>query len=192
LLFLNELTGWIGITNNRIRYTTNGGINWTNQTPPPNSSSNLYDFYFINSNLGWAGTGFDKIFKTTNGGVNWGYQTDTSGSYRISFIDSLKGWSGDAGVSKTTNGGGPIFYTGLTSSSNDEPASYKLYQNYPNPFNPYTTISLIHTARVRIAFTFTIFSAEYCIQSSIKILQQAHMSLTGTQGIIHPECIYAG
>jgi hypothetical protein len=54
-------------------------------------------------------------------------------------------WSGYLGtgfVSHTSNGGGPIFYVGFTSNSNEVPASYKLYQNYPNPFNPYTTIKL--------------------------------------------------
>ncbi|TRZ64923.1 T9SS C-terminal target domain-containing protein, partial [bacterium] len=41
---------------------------------------------------------------------------------------------------KTTNGGGPIIYTGINNTSSNISKEYKLYQNYPNPFNPSTTI----------------------------------------------------
>jgi hypothetical protein len=42
---------------------------------------------------------------------------------------------------KTTNGGGPIIYSGIDSTKLILPEYYKLYQNYPNPFNPITKIS---------------------------------------------------
>ena len=141
LYFINELIGWVGLSNNRIRYTTDGGFNWSAQTVSPPTGI-VYDFYFLNSNIGWAGFLDDRIFKTTNAGTTWGYQNDSSGSYRISFIDSMKGWTGQTGISKTTNGGGPVFYTGFTPAGTSVPNRFTLYQNYPNPFNPYTTIKL--------------------------------------------------
>lgn len=144
VFFLNEQTGWVGITNNRIKFTSNSGTNWTEQTISP-PSGNILEIYFINNNTGWAGVNLDYIFKTTNGGVNWGYQYDTTGSKEFCFIDSLRGWSGNLGtgfVSKTTNGGGPVFYTGINIISSEVPDIFKLYQNYPNPFNPTTAINV--------------------------------------------------
>lgn len=142
VFFLNEQTGWVGLSGAKIGKTTNGGLNWTIQQPNNMISNNTTDVYMLND-TGWAGTGWlYKIFKTINGGLNWGYQSDTSGSIRISVIDSKLAWSGSIGIAKTTNGGGPIFYLGFTSSGNEVPRNFTLYQNYPNPFNPYTTIKL--------------------------------------------------
>jgi hypothetical protein len=74
--------------------------------------------------------------------VNWGFQQpDTSYTYvqyiGIDFTDSLNGWSYNI---HTTNGGGPIIYTGISNNIHDIPCTYSLKQNYPNPFNPSTTI----------------------------------------------------
>jgi hypothetical protein len=58
----------------------------------------------------------------------------------------MKGWAcwigSNIGITKTTNGGGPILYTGFINNSNTIPKKFVLYQNYPNPFNPTTTIKL--------------------------------------------------
>jgi len=168
---LDEQTGWIGITNNRVRFTTNGGFNWVDQILPPNSGSTVYDLYFHNNTLGWAGTGFDKIFKTYNSGLNWGYQIDSSGSYRMSFSDTLKGWSGQLGISKTTNGGNGIIYVGLININNNIPNIYKLYQNYPNPFNSQTNIKFSITKRSTVAIKiFDILGREKTIWQSGKLL----------------------
>ena len=48
----------------------------------------------------------------------------------------MTGWSGFAGISKTTNGG-VTFIRGINT---EVPNTFKLYQNYPNPFNPNTKI----------------------------------------------------
>jgi photosystem II stability/assembly factor-like uncharacterized protein len=139
--FLDENTGWLGATNDKIFFTSNSGTNWQQQITPPFAGTTT-DIYFLNQFTGRAGNSSITIFTTTDGGNNWGYQFDTSQSYRITIIDGLKGWTGQFDISHTSNGGGPIFYTGFVSNGNNVPSSYKLYQNYPNPFNPYTTIKL--------------------------------------------------
>jgi photosystem II stability/assembly factor-like uncharacterized protein len=144
IYFISEQTGWLGITNNRIKYTTNSGTNWTEQTISP-PSGGILELYFINNNTGWAGVTLDYIFKTTNHGLNWGYQNVNTGSKEFCFVDSLHGWCGYLGIgliSKTTNGGGPIIYSGINTINNEIPQTYQLYQNYPNPFNPVTTIKV--------------------------------------------------
>ncbi|MBK6875427.1 MAG: T9SS type A sorting domain-containing protein [Ignavibacteria bacterium] len=140
LFFANEFIGWLGLSGGRILNTTNSGSTW-NYQGIFNFFNNIEDIKFANSlAVGWAGTGARfKIFKTTNSGNTWGYQIDSSTSKNISFVDSLKGWTGYFGIANTTNGGGII--THINSYSNFIPEDYKLYQNYPNPFNSQTKIS---------------------------------------------------
>jgi len=142
--FLNYDTAWIGLsgdTSSKVGYTTNGGINWAIQSLLP-YILNITDILAVNNQIVYAciPTGLGKIYKTTNAGLNWGYQNVPSGSNKISFVDSLKGWSGNIGISYTINGGGPIIYVGINNISSEMPNSFKLYQNYPNPFNPVTNI----------------------------------------------------
>jgi photosystem II stability/assembly factor-like uncharacterized protein len=144
ICFLNNNTGWVGLssdTTSLISYTSNGGANWILQRLMP-YITNISDIHFLNAQTGWAGIGSIAIYKTTNSGINWGFQNNLSQSVRISFVDTLKGWTGRIGISKTTNGGGPIFYLGFTPEGTNIPKNFTLYQNYPNPFNPYTTIKL--------------------------------------------------
>ncbi|MBK6504855.1 MAG: T9SS type A sorting domain-containing protein [Ignavibacteria bacterium] len=135
---MNENSGWVGLANSRLARTTNGGLNWSYQLPNFSVGSTT-DLYFYDSLKGWGGTRLSRILKTTTSGNVWGYQRDSSASYTISFIDSSNGWTGDMGVSHTTNGGGII--THINSYTNFIPEDYKLYQNYPNPFNSQTKIS---------------------------------------------------
>jgi photosystem II stability/assembly factor-like uncharacterized protein len=139
--FINNNTGWIGLAQNKVVYTSNAGTNWIYQVLPPNSSFTITDVYFYDTLKGWAGNRNIRIMKTVDGGLNWGYQLNSTTSYRLSFIDSSKGWIGDVGISKTTNGGGTIFYTGINIITTEVPNSYILHQNYPNPFNPTTKIN---------------------------------------------------
>ncbi|RPI14110.1 MAG: T9SS C-terminal target domain-containing protein [Ignavibacteriae bacterium] len=142
--FYNQNTGWAGLSNGKVAYTSNGGNNWTYQnTPVEGVTYGITDLQFFDNLRGFAGNKSNKILKTYNGGQTWGYQIDTGYSERISFIDSLTGWSVFWHIRKTTNGGGQVFYnTGFTPVSNIVPSVFKLYQNYPNPFNPSTTIKL--------------------------------------------------
>ncbi|MEO8511927.1 MAG: T9SS type A sorting domain-containing protein [Ignavibacteria bacterium] len=139
IFFMNQATGWLGLSGGKVALTSNGGANWFIQQPFPLNGNTTTDIYFINSNTGFAGTGwFQKILKTTNGGINWGYQIVPTGSVRISIVDSLNCWAADLGISHTTNGGGMITYVGINNISTEIPGSFKLHQNYPNPFNPVT------------------------------------------------------
>jgi photosystem II stability/assembly factor-like uncharacterized protein len=157
LEFINENTGFAtnpGGTD--MMKTTNGGLNWISYVMPNGNGiviNEITNFKLINENIIYGDAGVRQfpnngyrgiIWKSTNGGVNWGFQQpDTSYHYGyggIDFTDSLNGWSS---FIHTTNGGGPIIYTGVINNSNEIPNDYILKQNYPNPFNPFTTIEFL-------------------------------------------------
>ena len=150
MYFIDEQTGWAGMNNNRVRYTPNGGSNWLLYTFPT-SFGNLTDIAYFNNKI-YFGNRTSRLLITTNNGTEWVYQIDSSASYRISFVDSLKGWSGDFGISHTTNGGGAITYVGIININNSIPNTYRLYQNYPNPFNSQTNIKFSITKRSIVSF----------------------------------------
>lgn len=150
IYFINENTGWVG-TVDAIHYTSNGGTNWGNTTFPP-LFGNITDIQFLTFNRGYGGNRSTRILITTNGGTTWGYQIDNSASYRISFVDTNNGWSGDNGISRTTNGGGQITYVGIITINVNIPKTYELFQNYPNPFNSQTNIKFSLTKRSFVQF----------------------------------------
>ena len=67
--FVDENIGWAAGTAGLIIRTTNGGLNWQNQSVQPNYY--LESVYFVNENLGWTVGNDGVILKTTNGGVNF-------------------------------------------------------------------------------------------------------------------------
>lgn len=141
IFFVSVDTGWVtgGGGGTGIMKTTNGGNNWfaaNNPTPYGNSR-----IFFINNKFGWAGSGLSKIVATKDG-VNWGYQSTPGFShYSVCFVDTVHGWAGGGGndILHSTDGGGPITYTGIKQNGNFIPA-FELKQNYPNPFNASTRI----------------------------------------------------
>ena len=141
LFFLNAYKGWInGGTGNGVLYTTDGGFTWTS------SQGNVatgYDVKFINDSVGYSGMTFYKVAKSTDGGKIWGYQNIpifTALSVSVLAGDTSLAWMGTNGFIHTTDGGGPIIFTGIKQISNNIPKDFELYQNYPNPFNPKTII----------------------------------------------------
>ncbi|MBE2217159.1 MAG: T9SS type A sorting domain-containing protein [Ignavibacteria bacterium] len=110
IFFVNSLTGIaVGSATGTPSYvfrSTNGGVNWSNQSTFGNR---LYNLYFINQETGYACGEPGIVIKTTNSGANWDQLvTGVSSSLRsIYFIDSLTGWIAgtDSKVYKTTNGG---------------------------------------------------------------------------------------
>lgn len=170
MYFINEQTGWAALSGAKIGMTTNGGVNWNIQQPSI-TSNNTTDIYMVND-TGWAGTSLlYKVYKTVNGGLNWGQQSDTSGSTRISVINSSLAWSGNLGIARTTNGGGPITYVGIININNNNPNTYKLFQNYPNPFNSQTNIKFSITKKSVVSFKiYDILGREKTIWQSDKQL----------------------
>jgi len=137
VFFDSNDNGWLGLSNNRVGITTNGGFSWSFSNPDTINGGPILKIFFINDTLGWAGSQYvGSIYRSTNKGNNWETQKDPSGSKTIAFINSETGWSGNSGLSKTTNGG----LTFISGINTDVPNSFKLYQNYPNPFNPSTNI----------------------------------------------------
>jgi photosystem II stability/assembly factor-like uncharacterized protein len=137
VFFESNDIGWLGLSNNRVGITTNGGFSWSFSNPDTINGGPILKIFFINDTLGWAGSQYvGSIYRSINKGKNWETQKNPSGSKTISFINSETGWSGNSGLSKTTNGG-LTFISGINS---EVPNSFKLYQNYPNPFNPSTNI----------------------------------------------------
>ena len=147
--FNNGNLGWVALTGNTIGITSNGGLNWSFSNPAKIAGGTVPSICFVTDSIGWCGTRTQRIFKTTNGGVNWVTQIDSSASFVIHFSNKLTGWSGDYGISNTTNGG----LTYISGINTDVPNSFKLYQNYPNPFNPSTNIRFAITkySEVRIS-----------------------------------------
>jgi photosystem II stability/assembly factor-like uncharacterized protein len=157
IYFIDSLTGWRAYGNNMYK-TTNGGLNWVTQILPYGGNiitTGIYKFSNVNADTIWGSGGWVQypnfedrgmIYRTTNGGDNWLYQVpDTSihifQYYHNKFVNKNYGWaySTFTGV-HTTNGGDPIWYTGVQQISSEVPNDFMLKQNYPNPFNPRTII----------------------------------------------------
>ena len=79
--------------------TTNGGLNWINQTPLfPNNQNALKSVFFVDAMTGYACGGGNSssiafIVKTTNGGANWTTTFNQSGysMQSIYFLNALTG-----------------------------------------------------------------------------------------------------
>jgi len=125
--------------------TTNGGLNWVNQTPPfPNNQNALKSVYFIDANTGFAcGGGYLSnlafVIKTTNGGFNWTNVYNQSGynMQSIFFINALTG-TGVGGNShpnffRTTDGGTTWSATSLPQNNGGLMAIY-----FPDQLTGYT------------------------------------------------------
>jgi photosystem II stability/assembly factor-like uncharacterized protein len=143
--FINKDTGWVtykpSVENDKIEFTSNGGINWTLQFYDVTGNYAPYIINAVTPQKIWCGLyyGGYKIFISTNGGNIWGSQTSPLlVNPSIYMVDSLIGFAWSNLVVRTTNGGGPI--TSIENISSNIPVSIVLKQNYPNPFNSSTTI----------------------------------------------------
>lgn len=71
VFFSSLSTGYCGGSSGHTFKTTNGGLDWYQQTVPSHGYRN--DFWFANDSLGWSvgdyWQGGEQIFKTTNGGT---------------------------------------------------------------------------------------------------------------------------
>ena len=167
MFLIDSFTGW---KSPPMKKTSNGGLNWIEQTLP--YGGNLIPegttLSAINRDTIWVGGGY-KFFPgqgnratlnyTSNGGNTWYFQLpDTSYGIAdlpfIQFSNKLNGWAYAVlprGI-HTVTGGDTVWYMGIVQKSKDIPRNFVLKQNYPNPFNPRTVIpySLKSPAYVRL------------------------------------------
>jgi photosystem II stability/assembly factor-like uncharacterized protein len=116
--FVDTLNGWAVGDSSVIIRTSNGGINWSEQSCPIKSVL-LRKVQFISKNVGFI-SGFNgSFFSTVDGGVNWNANSimyDSSGFYYddLCFINENEGWIpgrkegynyGIGLILHTTNGG---------------------------------------------------------------------------------------
>ena len=122
IFFVNANVGWAisdWDTVSIILKTTNGGIDWIDQSYSATLYRELTDCYFIDENTGWIlGNEYISpgcnllVLMTTNGGITWTEKQITdSGSTgffpdEIFFINNNLGWTTAMGdIFKTTDGG---------------------------------------------------------------------------------------
>ena len=117
LTFVNELTGWSGLTNG-ICKTINGGVNWTKLNIPSMEGIAFPGISAVNSNLVYVcgnSQGIPKIAKTTDGGTTWavtGINTLLNGVSDIKFLNENVGLAaGYKNGNYLVNSNGAILYT---------------------------------------------------------------------------------
>jgi len=154
MYFIDSLTGWRAWGS--MKRTTNGGVNWNNQSLPQGGNivlSQIISFSNINNDTIWGGDGYviypnsqlrGILYRTTNGGTNWHYQIpDTSLDLgrlnKVRFYNRKVGWAYEysKGI-HTVTGGDTTFLSPVREISVELPKDYSLSQNYPNPFNQST------------------------------------------------------
>jgi photosystem II stability/assembly factor-like uncharacterized protein len=107
---LSPSQGWV-LTTDRLIWTSDGGANWSDITPPQAARSIVKGAFFVNPQEGWLvasgdqdPTGATQItgFHTEDGGATWesvdigepdnDYTSSLSGQAYIHFIDPQHGW----------------------------------------------------------------------------------------------------
>lgn len=93
----------------RVAVTSNGGLNWTQSTPPINNYT--YGICYRGNSI-WLGSDYSQILISTNNGSNWSTQFQALRYKSIAWSSPQKGWittgsnAGNDGFTlKTTNGG---------------------------------------------------------------------------------------
>ena len=105
--FVNHSLGWMGLVNDKIFKTTNGGITWFEQYSDSLNTSNIKSIYGIKNNV-FAIDGTGKIIYSNNAGYNWQtYQLDRAfdNMYKIKFLNDTSGFVIGSNFWRTTNGG---------------------------------------------------------------------------------------
>lgn len=74
--FINDNTGWVVGSFEKLYKTTDGGATWVHQTNAPDTTK--YDVWFVDENIGWSVGYAGFIIKTTDGGSSWFSQSNTA------------------------------------------------------------------------------------------------------------------
>jgi hypothetical protein len=110
----------VGAVKNLILVTTDGGVTWSNQTPPAGSESRLHAVAFSDTAHGWAVGDYHDVIATADGGAHWHLQLpclDVLGAYgpalyAVGCTDSQHAWAvGEQGAIFSTTVGGFAFDT---------------------------------------------------------------------------------
>ncbi|MBI4547352.1 MAG: T9SS type A sorting domain-containing protein [Ignavibacteriae bacterium] len=112
LYFLDSLRGWAsgGYLGGwgAIFHTTDGGMNWINQTGV--IPYETFDLWFVDSLNGFGAGSGGSIRRTTNAGNTWTERLYSIASFTsIEFFNRLIGWVAGTSIYKTTNGGNSWF-----------------------------------------------------------------------------------
>ena len=106
VILIDENNGWSVGENGTILFTTDDGLNWSQQES--GTSNNLKGVCFVDNNTGWVVGDSGTILITSNGGVDWTQQLTgiNNNLWSVSFSDANNGWSvGNQVMIHTTNGG---------------------------------------------------------------------------------------
>jgi photosystem II stability/assembly factor-like uncharacterized protein len=150
--FIDSFTGWAvgsSTSSGGIVKTTNGGINWVQQTSP--ITNGLNSVKFLDANIGYITAESGAVLKTTNGGSLWFSLTTGFGSalYCSHFFDANTGLvAGAIGVMlRTVNGGvnwsiihaapSNILFSGICFTNSM--TGYAAGGNYPTSGSAYKT-----------------------------------------------------
>lgn len=106
--FATPDSGWVAGSCG-IYFTSNGGLNWTHQTP--GNGKVINDIFFFDKLDGWAVGNEMTILSTTDGGINWSIDTLNSlvpGNplLAVYFRDANNGWIGGGEKLHFTSDGG--------------------------------------------------------------------------------------
>ena len=102
---LSPEQGWV-LVDQRLLWTSNGGVQWRDITPPAAAAGDLLAAHFTNEAQGWlmlqdSASGASNVLRTTDGGGTWQSfsipaSVDRIGSYiqsaYFSFVDTRTGW----------------------------------------------------------------------------------------------------
>jgi photosystem II stability/assembly factor-like uncharacterized protein len=131
-------------THDQIMRSVNGGLNWTVNSPLPNSIADFYSIEMLDNNTGFICGSMSAVYKTSNGGISWDSLVITNMPLgltltKVDFVSAQTGWifskwlSGqDSTIYKTTNGGASWFRQKLgpmTGSANTINTAHMLDEN---------------------------------------------------------------
>ncbi|MCX6160249.1 MAG: T9SS type A sorting domain-containing protein [Ignavibacteriae bacterium] len=186
LYFIDENTGFAA-TNNSMKKTTNGGLNWETYYMP--TAYNIFENYIstfkiINKDTIY-GVGATRywtnplrtrgiVWVSTNGGVNWGFQQPDTAFQRSKYngIDFINKDTGFCDFIRTNGGGGPIIFTEINTNITEMPGVFRLEQNYPNPFNSSTRIDF----SVSVPSSVTIIVSDITGKDILRIFDNEHFN----------------
>jgi photosystem II stability/assembly factor-like uncharacterized protein len=106
IVFTDQLHGWI-VETYTTWYTFDGGVNWTEVTPPAmKRRAQPVCWFFLNSLQGWICSSNGPLFFTADSGKTWQSQDFPSLNLQdVTFVDEKTGWVNGKELYNTIDGG---------------------------------------------------------------------------------------